>query len=68
MSSRTTTPADLSQILTSEKYSDLKLVCQDQEFKVHKAIVCTQSPVLAAAVDGDFQVNDPFISGLDDLG
>ena len=40
----------------SEKYSDLKFVCQRQEFKVHKAIVCTQSRVLAAACDGGFQV------------
>jgi hypothetical protein len=43
-------------LMGSEKYSDLKLVCQRQEFKVHKAIVCTQSPVLAAACDGYFQV------------
>lgn len=41
--------------MDSGKYSDLKLVCQGLEFKVHKAIICTQSPVLAAACDGGFQ-------------
>lgn len=46
----------LAQLMDSEKYSDLKLVCQGLEFKVHKAIICTQSPVLAAACDGGFQV------------
>lgn len=48
-------PFGLAQLMDSEKYSDLKLVCQGLEFKVHKAITCTQSPVLAAACDGGFQ-------------
>jgi len=55
MSSITSIPIGLAQLLNSEKYSDLKLVCQGSEFKVHKAIVCTQSPVLAAASNGSFQ-------------
>ncbi|KAH7317410.1 hypothetical protein BKA65DRAFT_466379 [Rhexocercosporidium sp. MPI-PUGE-AT-0058] len=55
MSSKFSTPPHLVQLMGSEKYSDLKFVCQGQEFKVHKAIVCTQSPVLAAACDGSFQ-------------
>ncbi|KAF4632577.1 hypothetical protein G7Y89_g5550 [Cudoniella acicularis] len=55
MSSKTSASIGLAQLLNSEKYSDLKLVCQGQEFKVHKAIVCTQSPVLAAASNGSFQ-------------
>jgi hypothetical protein len=46
----------LALLIGSEKYSDLKFVCQGQEFKVYKAIVSTQSPVLAAACDRGFQV------------
>jgi hypothetical protein len=46
----------LAQIMGNEKYSDLTFVCKGKEFKAHKAIVCTQSPVLAAACDGEFQV------------
>ena len=56
-------PFGLAQLMDSEKYSDLKLVCQGLEFKVHKAIVCTQSPVLAAACDGGFQVKANQTSG-----
>jgi BTB/POZ domain len=44
--------------LMSGKYSDLNLVCQGTEFKVHKVIVCTQSPVIKAACDGEFQVQN----------
>ena len=46
----------LAQLMGSEKYSDLKLVCEGHEFRVHKAIVCSQSPVLTVAYDGAFQV------------
>ena len=42
--------------MTTGKYSDLKLVCQEEEFNVHRLVVCTQSRVLAAACDGGFQV------------
>jgi len=40
----------------SEKYSDITLKCGETIFKVHRAIVCTRSPVLAAAFDGNFKV------------
>ncbi len=33
------------RLFDSGEYSDLKLVCQTREFKVHKVIVCTQYPV-----------------------
>jgi len=46
----------LAQLMGSEKYSDLKLVCEGHELMVHKAIVCPQTPVLTAACDGAFQV------------
>lgn len=44
------------ELLSSAKYTDLTLVCDGQEFKVHRAIVCPQSTVMAAAVDGPFIV------------
>ena len=43
-------------MMMSQKYTDLVLCCQGKEFKVHRAIICTQSPVLAAACDGGFKV------------
>ncbi|TRX97131.1 hypothetical protein FHL15_001925 [Xylaria flabelliformis] len=42
----------LKNLLSSGDYADLKIVCKDQEFQVHKVIVCAQSPVLAAALKG----------------
>ena len=53
----------MRQLLDTQKYSDVKLVCQNQEFNVHKAVVCIQSPVLAAAFGGDYQVRPPFTIG-----
>ena len=40
----------------SERYSDLKITCEGYEFKVSKAFVCPQSPVIAAACEGGFKV------------
>ncbi|KAH8807751.1 BTB/POZ protein [Xylogone sp. PMI_703] len=45
----------LPLLLSSAEYSDLTLKCQGEIFKVHKAVVCFQSPVLAAALRGDFK-------------
>ncbi|KAI0005617.1 hypothetical protein F4779DRAFT_620986 [Xylariaceae sp. FL0662B] len=50
-----TTPSFAASLLGSEDYSDLTLACEGQEFKVHKAIICPQSPVLTAALRGDFE-------------
>jgi BTB/POZ domain len=44
------------KLLETKKYSDLTLVCEGKEFPVHKAVVCTQSSVFAAACNGHFQV------------
>lgn len=52
----------LGDILKSGLYSDLTLECKGEEFKVHKAIVCAQSPVIAAAVAGVFKVINLFIT------
>lgn len=56
-------------LFESGEYSDFSIACNDRVFKVHKAIVCPQSPVLAAAINGDFQVGSipysHFIQGID---
>ncbi|KAI9791658.1 MAG: hypothetical protein M1835_000209 [Candelina submexicana] len=44
----------LQSAFLSSKYSDLTLLCQDKTFQVHKVIVCSRSPVIAAACDGKF--------------
>ncbi|KEY66228.1 hypothetical protein S7711_09254 [Stachybotrys chartarum IBT 7711] len=46
---------DMSQLMQATEYSDMALICQGIEFKVHRVIVCTQSPVLAAAMRGGFK-------------
>ncbi|KAI0424161.1 hypothetical protein F5Y09DRAFT_348008 [Xylaria sp. FL1042] len=48
-------PEFLEQLLGSGDYSDLTLVCKGEEFRVHKAIVCSQSPMIATAVAGHFK-------------
>ncbi|KAI0858645.1 BTB/POZ protein [Xylaria cubensis] len=45
----------LENLLSSGDYADFKIVCKDQEFQVHKIIVCAQSPVIAAALKGYFE-------------
>ncbi|KAI1745154.1 BTB/POZ protein [Xylaria scruposa] len=47
--------ANIASLLSSGDYADLKIVCKDQEFQVHKIIVCAQSPVLATALKGYFE-------------
>ncbi len=46
----------LAQMMTSGEFSDLKFVCNENVFKVHKAVVATQSPVIRAAIQGEFEV------------
>lgn len=50
-----------AELMISGKYSDLVLECQGKQFKVHRAIVCGHSPVLAAACDSDFKVRYIYI-------
>lgn len=49
---------DFTQLMTSGQFSDLKLVCQGQEFKIHKLVACSQSSVIAAALKGEFKVSN----------
>lgn len=44
-----------ANLLISEKYSDLTIITQTRSFKVHRAVVCTQSKVLAAMSDSGFK-------------
>ncbi|UZP39222.1 hypothetical protein NXS19_007038 [Fusarium pseudograminearum] len=44
----------LSKLLTEGIYSDLKITCGTDEYAVHKAIVCSRSPVFARAIGGVF--------------
>lgn len=48
---------DFSDMLRSGQFSDLTLVCQGKEFKIHKLVACPQSPVFSAAVNGEFKVS-----------
>jgi len=49
--------ATLSSIFKSEKYSDLKIRCGSQEFKVHRAIICPRSPFFAAICDREWKAS-----------
>ncbi|VUC36828.1 unnamed protein product [Clonostachys rosea] len=42
------------EMLQSGKYSDFVLSCGGTEWKLHKAVVCIQCPVIAAAFDNGF--------------
>ncbi|KAL6910183.1 hypothetical protein GGI43DRAFT_3455 [Trichoderma evansii] len=46
---------DFTHLMTSGQYSDLKLVCQGQEFRIHKLVACSQSSVIATALKGGFK-------------
>ena len=47
--------AGTTTLLNSEKYSDLTITTQARSYQAHKAIVCTQSKVLAAMSDSGFR-------------
>lgn len=44
------------RVMESGEYSDLTILCEDQNFSVHKVVVCSQSKVLAAAMKKGFKV------------
>jgi len=46
----------LTKLMETPKFSDLKFVCEGQEIKVHKAIVCTQSSVIDKSANNEFFV------------
>ncbi|PHH71339.1 hypothetical protein CDD82_6578 [Ophiocordyceps australis] len=44
----------LAHVMRSGMFSDLMFVCNHEEFRVHKVIVCGHSPMINAAVTGGF--------------
>lgn len=53
----TDNPWPLAELLETGEFSDFTLICQGEEFRLHKAVVCPQSPVMKAAIAGGFQVS-----------
>ena len=49
-----------AQLMAAEEFSDLTLRCQGQDFKVHRNIVCLQSPVFKAATQSGSEVSPYF--------
>ncbi|OBT80496.1 hypothetical protein VF21_00742 [Pseudogymnoascus sp. 05NY08] len=45
----------MDTLLDSGKYSDMRITCQGRPWNVHRAVICTASPVFAAMVDGKFK-------------
>ncbi|GKU08016.1 speckle-type poz protein [Fusarium langsethiae] len=48
----------LKELFDESAYSDLTIVCGDDCYKVHKAIVCPRSEFFASACNGPFQEGD----------
>lgn len=42
--------------LKDEKFSDFTIVCEDQEFKVHRCFISTHSPFFKQCCSGMFEV------------
>ena len=55
----------VESLFGSEKYSDLTITTQHRSFKVHRAIVCSQSKVLAAMCDSGFRESSTSILRLE---
>ncbi|KAK4910935.1 hypothetical protein LTR49_020461 [Elasticomyces elasticus] len=47
--------SDIATLMDNKKYSDLTISCHGHNFKVHKAIMCSASSVIAAACDNDMK-------------
>lgn len=52
-----TTTSLRESLLRIREYSDLIIGCGDQQFTVHRAYICAQSPVIAAKLRGNFVVS-----------
>jgi len=48
----------LGTLLSSGKYSDLTVQCENNAWKVHKMVMCTHSKFFAKACDGEFMVRE----------
>ncbi|KAI6758241.1 hypothetical protein HG530_010481 [Fusarium avenaceum] len=45
----------ISELFKTGDYSDLTIVCGDDRYKVHKAVVCPRSPFFKKACDGNVE-------------
>jgi hypothetical protein len=50
----------MKNLLLSREYSDMTITCQGFSFRVHRAILCSQSAFFKAAMDGNFQARTSF--------
>ena len=48
--------ASIESLWTSHMYSDLTVRCGEEEYKVHRAILCPRSVFFAKACNGEFMV------------
>ncbi|RDA82794.1 hypothetical protein CP532_6866 [Ophiocordyceps camponoti-leonardi (nom. inval.)] len=55
MSTTNSALSALADLMKSEDFSDLTFSCNEEKFKVHKCVVCGQSPVIKAALSGNFE-------------
>lgn len=46
----------LRRLFLDDKYADLTIRCDGQDFRVHRAILCPQSPFFDRACHGGFKV------------
>ena len=46
----------MDNLLANGKYSDLTISCEGIDFKVHRAIICSQSTFFDAAANSGFKV------------
>ncbi|KAJ9194940.1 hypothetical protein DTO027B5_5637 [Paecilomyces variotii] len=56
----------LGKLLEDGSYSDFTIRCGDREWKVHKAIVCSQSDIFDTAINGKFREAETGIITLHD--
>lgn len=47
-----------SGMLNDDKYADMKIVCCERVFELHKNMVCIQSKPLAASFNGGFKESE----------
>ncbi|KAL4902206.1 hypothetical protein BDW74DRAFT_181056 [Aspergillus multicolor] len=45
----------MKELLENGRFSDMTITCQGHSFKVHRAIVCSQSRFFLAAMEDDFK-------------
>lgn len=51
----------LGSLLLDGKYTDLEIKCGDKSFKVHRAVVCNKSAVLAKQCDLVSELHPPAV-------